>query len=153
MTINEEGQIVYADLNDAMTGFAESQGLKLVYDYPAARFETEDAVYCLFLCNGEESRLSVHAVKFLQSDGGFIINGDAPDFSQRYHQDIPEPIDDEIRIVEMNIDGTDMKFVCGKAFWKRYKPYLNGEYYGRLDRNSMFFYAMKQTEHVEIRFR
>lgn len=152
-SVNGDGQIVYQNLDDAVSGFADEYGVTLVYDYPAAEFELEDSTYRLFLCKGDETRLAVYAAKFIRTKEGYVINGDDPEFTKRYHQDVDEPIDEELKIIEMEIDDTGMKFVCGKAFWKRYKPYYNGEYHGRLDRNSMFFYAMKNDENVEIQYR
>lgn len=150
--VDEDGNIKYYSLDDACMAFEEEYDLTFVYDSPAAEFETKEAVYRMFLCKGEDTRLSVHAGKFIKTkDGMYILE---PGFEEAHHQDVIEPIDgDRLKIIEIEIEDTDMKFVIGKAFWKRFKPYYNGEYYGRLDRNSMFFYAMKKDENVDIIYR
>lgn len=113
-------------------------------DETVASFTVEETCYELHLCEGEKSRLAVY-VEVLDKEGNTL--------GEESRRDVKEPLENKVETEEIYIEGTGMKFVYGKAFGKRFKPYLNGEAYGRLDQNNMFFYAVKADENVDIVYR
>lgn len=113
-------------------------------DEVKAAFEYEDVAYELHLCEGEDARLGVYVAE---------VDKDGVSCPEEYQRDVEEPIYGQVKIEELYIEETGMKFVYGKVFGKRYKPYLNGKAFGRLDRNNMFFYAAEEDESVDILYR